>query len=88
LSATGEGFLKVNGCLDVKLVDILITIEVTDDRGDSWIFYSVTDQGGCFHFHSGDKRFRFDKGTYTVQVFVTAGGDAAEAESDPIKVEI
>ncbi len=84
----GEGILKVDGCLDVKLVDIPITIEVTDEKGNSWLFYSVTDDSGCFHFDSADKQFLFHKGTYTMQVFVTAGGKAAETESDPIKVEI
>jgi hypothetical protein len=48
----------------------------------------VTDNKGCFHFDSGDEHFRLNKGTYTVQVFVTAGGDAAEAESDLLKFEI
>jgi hypothetical protein len=83
-----DGILKVDGCIDIKLVDIPITIEVIDEKGNSWLFYSVTDDNGCFHFNSDKQHFRFYKGTYTVQVFVTAGGDAAEAESDVLKFEV
>jgi hypothetical protein len=31
---------------------------------------------------------RFERGTYNVQVFVTAGGKAAESESDLKKLEM
>ncbi|MFB6367349.1 hypothetical protein ACFCP7_25530 [Paenibacillus elgii] len=83
-----ERELYVSGCLDIPLANVPITIEATNEKGNSWVFYSVTDVKGCFQFKSADQRFRFEKGIYFVQVFVTAGGDAAETESDSLKVEV
>lgn len=63
--------------------NIPITIEVTDE-----ILNSVTDTSGSFVYDPTKQNLRFDKCIYSVQVFVTAGGNAAEGESNTIKAEL
>jgi hypothetical protein len=48
-----------------------------------------TDTTGCFDLQKGHAgSVVLPKGTYTVQVFVTAGGEAAQTECDPVTIEI
>jgi hypothetical protein len=81
--------LLLNGCLTPKLAGVPITIEVTDAAGHSDHIYVATRKDGCFDV--GDAvggAPRLPPGTFTVQVFVTAGGDAAETECKPVTVHV
>jgi hypothetical protein len=83
----GGDRIFVNGCLTPPLADVPITVEVTDSNGGLRYLYTITDQRGCFDVSRGeDARFLPDK--YVVQVFVAAGGEAAETVSDAKLVEV
>jgi hypothetical protein len=84
----GAGLIYVYGHLNPPLANIPITIEVTDEKGNSWLLYSVTNAHGSFTYNPTNQNLRFQKGFYNVQVFVTAGGNAAEGESGIAKVEM
>jgi hypothetical protein len=85
---TGGGFIYVGGRLDPPLANIPITIELIDEEGNSWFLYSQTGHNGHFDYNSASNQLQFHTGFYSIQVFVTSGGKAAEAESDPLKIEI
>jgi hypothetical protein len=81
--------LLVNGCLKPPLGGVPITIEVTDAAGKSDHIYLATRKDGCFYVDDAvGGAPRLPAGTYTVQVFVTAGGDAAETECEPVTVRV
>jgi hypothetical protein len=87
-----ESRLIVRGCIAPPLVGIPITVEITDAHGERRHVVTTTDERGCFELQPGrgDGRDQttLPPGTYTVQVFVTAGGEAAETECDPVQVRI
>jgi hypothetical protein len=82
----GDGVL-VAGCLKPPLSDVPITIEVTDANGKPTYLYTSTDRRGCFDVSKREEA-RLGPGRYEVQVFVTAGGDAAETAAEPTRIEI
>jgi hypothetical protein len=49
--------------------------------------YTTTDGRGCFDV-SKLKEAQLLPGKYQVQIFVTAGGDAAETETTPMVIEV
>jgi hypothetical protein len=77
----------VSGCLTPPLPDVPITIAITDARGLPSYLYATTDGRGCFDV-SQHKEAQLPPGRYDVQVFVTAGGDAAETEAEPRRIEV
>jgi hypothetical protein len=77
----------IRGCLDPPLEDVPITAEVVDEKDRRMYIYGRTDKRGCFDL-AKDEKARLLNGRYLVQVFVTAGGDAAETESDPREIEV
>ena len=77
----------INGCLNPPVAGVPITVEITDERGELIYLYGMTDQRGCFDL-SKHEEARLAAGRYDVQVFVTAGGDAAESESQVKSVEV
>ncbi len=77
----------INGCIKPPVAGVPITVEITDERGKPIHLYAVTDKRGCFDLGK-DQRARLPEGLYDVQVFTTAGGDAAETESEVRKVEL
>ena len=86
ISAPSSGMpLLITGCLEPPLADVPITIEVTDPQGKTHLLHTRTDGQGCFRTYRVLGREPYipqQNGNYKVQVFVTAGGDAAEAESE------
>jgi hypothetical protein len=81
--------LLLNGCLTPPLAGVPITIEVTDAAGQSDHIYLATRKDGCFNVDDAvGGAPRLPAGTYTVQVFVTAGGDAAETECEAVTVRV
>ena len=81
----GGGTLYLGGCLTPPLSGVPITAEVTDEHGNSWLLYAVTNSQGCFDIFSDAEGILFKEGVYVIQVFVTAGGKAAQTESEPRK---
>jgi hypothetical protein len=77
----------VTGCLNPPLSDVPITIEITDAGGAQTLLYTSTDRRGCFDA-SKHEEARLAPGRYDVQVFVTAGGDAAETAAEPTRIEV
>lgn len=77
----------VTGCLSPPLPDVPITIEVTNARGDQTLLYTNTDGRGCFDVSKREEA-RLAPGRYDVQVFVTAGGDAAETAGESMRIEV
>jgi uncharacterized protein YfaS (alpha-2-macroglobulin family) len=71
----------IRGCLAPPVEGVPITVEVTDEHGKPTYLYAVTDERGCFDL-SKDPEARLAVGRYDVQVFTTAGGDAAETASE------
>jgi hypothetical protein len=83
--------LQVEGCLEPALENVPITIEITSEDRIPRYIYLQTDKNGCFTLRSnseGRDETWLEKGTYTIQVFVTAGGDAAEIECEPVQVHV
>jgi hypothetical protein len=81
--------LVLNGCLTPPLAGVPITIEITDLAGRIGHIHLATREDGCFDI--GDAiggAPRLPAGTFTVQVFVTAGGDAAETDCEPVTVRV
>ena len=85
ISSDGKTLI-VRGCLIPPVTGVPITIEVTDDRGHTTLYHTVTDSQGCYDLT--DQKPVLPAGKYTVQVFVTAGGDAAETQAKPMIVSI
>ena len=54
---------------------------MTDPTGRSVLLHGKTDKRGCFTI-STENRAHLEPGEHGVQVFVTAGGQAAESESE------
>ena len=81
--------LFVSGCLRPPLQRVPITVEITDGKGRRQYVMLSTDATGCFDLQKGHAgSVVLPKGTYTIQVFVTAGGEAAQTECDPVTIEI
>jgi hypothetical protein len=81
--------LLVNGCLSPPLDHVPITIEITDSTGRREHIVLATDKNGCYdtrQMAGGAPSLK--PGTYTIQVFVTAGGEAAETECPPVTVHV
>lgn len=82
---TDGGYFTIRGCLKPAIADTPITVEITDSNGERQYLYSTTDGKGCFSINNYSKQNKQDggltKGDYKLQVFVTAGGEAAENES-------
>ena len=87
-----ENQLIVRGCIEPGLAGIPITVEVTDARGRRRYVMLTTDESGCFDLgpEGGEAHGRatLSPGIYTVQVFITAGGEAAETQCDPVEIEV
>ena len=77
----------ITGCLKPAVADVPITAEITDEGGKWMYLYAATDQRGCFD-KSKHEVARLPPGRYVVQIFVTAGGDAAEIASEARPVEV
>jgi hypothetical protein len=77
----------ISGCLKPAIADVPITVEITDERDMRMYLYTATDQRGCFDL-SQHREARLPPGEYVVQIFVTAGGDAAETASETRPVEV
>ena len=75
------------GVVCVGVADVPITIELTDERGRSTLVHLLTSGGGCADLGQA-RDLGLEPGEYTVQAFVTAGGAAAETESEPRVVHI
>ena len=84
---TGSEQIFLSGCLRPGLAGVPVTVEITDARGKPRHLHAVTDQRGCFDL-SKDENTRLPTGEFTVQVFTTAGSEAAEIESEPRKVVV
>jgi len=85
------GELIVRGCIKPPLAGVPITIEIVDANGARRYLHLATDESGCFTLSpmpEGRGGVRLGRGTYTVQVFVTAGGEAAETECEPVQVHV
>ncbi|WP_431955170.1 IPT/TIG domain-containing protein [Nocardia lijiangensis] len=81
--------LTARGCLDPPLAGVPITVEVVDSSGRSRCILLTTDANGCFDLADAEPRkVRLLPGKHRVQVFVTAGGDAAETSCEPVDVEV
>lgn len=80
------------GCLKPALASVPITVEVTDEHGNVSYLYLTTDEHGCFNFAELQQRqegaLNLPPGKYTVQVFVTAGGEAAQTQFEPVHLEV
>ena len=76
----------MRGCLTPPLAAVPITVEVTDEGGRSRLFHTVTDADGCYDLKR--ERVQLPPGKHRVQVFVTAGGDAAESVTSSVTVTI
>lgn len=74
-------------CLSPALADVPITIELTDRLGQPTIVHFVTGANGCADLDPA-RDLGLSDGDYTVQAFVTAGGGAAETETEPRSVRI
>jgi hypothetical protein len=79
-----DGTLYVSGCIEPAVEGVPITIEVTDKDGRTELYFAETNADGCYDLR--EQKVGLEPGEHTVQVFVTAGGDAAETESEPIKI--
>jgi hypothetical protein len=79
-----EGELYVAGYLDPPLANVPITVEVVGPTGEDEQFFLTTGADGCYDLNQlpGGSPQLGGRGTYSVQVFVTAGGEAAETETD------
>ncbi|MGH3453907.1 MAG: IPT/TIG domain-containing protein [Nocardioidaceae bacterium] len=77
----------VQGCLRPPVRNVPITVEITDEDGKTTYLYSITDERGCFDL-SKDEQARLAPGRYELQVFTTAGGDAAEASSEALRIDV
>jgi hypothetical protein len=64
----GGGLICVYGSLDPEPANVPITIEIKDEKGNSWLLYSVTNANGNFMYDPTNQNLSFDKGTYSVQV--------------------
>jgi hypothetical protein len=74
------------GCLEPPLAGVPVTVEVIDEHGSSELYHGSTDANGCYSIE--DQKALVEPGVYTVQVFVTAGGGAAESECEATKVAV
>lgn len=75
------------GCLSPSFPGVPITVEITSRKGERILGYLMTDASGCFDLiNLSDLKLR--PGEYAVQVFVVAGTDAAETETEPRVIEI
>ncbi|MCJ7797299.1 MAG: hypothetical protein MUQ56_11135, partial [Thermoleophilia bacterium] len=83
--------LQVRGCIVPPLAGVPITLEIVDTAGVRRYLHLATDESGCFAVRPNQEargKTWLGKGTYTVQVFVTAGGEAAETECEPVQVQV
>ena len=79
IAASQRGGLT--GIVCVGIPDVPITVEVTNSAGESTLVHLMTGANGCADL-SQASQLGLAPGTYIVQAFVTAGGPAAETESD------
>lgn len=85
VASPAGGPLVVSGCLRPPLADVPITVEVTDPGGNVRLLHTQTDGQGCFRTDRVRRRAPYvpqSDGDYQIQIFVTAGGEAAETESE------
>jgi len=78
----GGGAIIVWGTISPPVQAVPVVVEITDERGQSLLLYTNSDTAGHFNVNSVQLRPRMELGKYSVQAFATAGGPAAEAESD------
>jgi hypothetical protein len=86
---TDGGYFTVKACLKPAIAGTPITLEITDSHGRRQYLYTKTDAKGCFsidNYNKQNKENGLQRGRYKLQVFVTAGGDAAETESEVFDV--
>ncbi|HEY9218107.1 MAG TPA: hypothetical protein VIO94_08660, partial [Phenylobacterium sp.] len=74
--------IYVGGHLTPAVANVPIVIEITDETGDVVRLYATTNAGGTFGANTGDAQIKLRPGKYRLQGFVTAGGNAGEAESN------
>ncbi len=77
----------ITGCVKPPVAGVPITVEITNERGERIYLYAKTDGRGCFDL-SKHEEGRLPGGRYSVQTFVTAGGDAAEVASEPKSITV
>jgi hypothetical protein len=80
--------LVVTGCLRPPLVGVPITIEVVDEKGGRHYFYTTSNADGCYELTQDGHLVQLPPGSYTVQVFITAGGGAAETACEAVNVQV
>lgn len=72
------GTIRVIGVLDPKLPNVIIAIEITDEKGNAHLFHVRTNATGQFELQTG----KWPSGRYLAQLFVAGGADAAEVTSE------
>jgi hypothetical protein len=85
VTGNARGGINGGGCLAPRLPNVPITVEVTDRNGQSVLVHALTNARGCITLQAD---LGLPPGDYQVQAFVTAGGAAAETETEPRIVRI
>ena len=85
ISGNARGGIVGRGWLIPPLANVPITVEVTHRKGDRSLVHALTDAQGAVTLQAD---LGLAPGDYQVQAFVTAGGAAAETQTDPRVVEI
>jgi hypothetical protein len=78
----GGGAIITWGEIAPPAQGVPVAIEITDERGQPLLLYTTSNAGGRFNANTVQVHQRVDPGKYSVQAFATAGGPAAEAESN------
>jgi hypothetical protein len=84
----GDGAVSVWGRIDPPLANVPITIEVTAPSGKAVLGFAITNAGGEFSTAVPSNKGKLGPDKYSVQAFITAGADAAEAESNIVLVTV
>ena len=84
----GGGAVITWGNLTPSVPGVPVAIEIVDERGKALLLYATSDTAGHFNANTVDARQRMEPGKYSVQAFASAGGPAAEAESNIVLVQL
>ena len=76
------------GAISPALQGVPVVVEITDEKGQTFLLYTDSDAAGHFSANTVQLQRRMELGKYSVQAFATAGGPAAEAQSDVIVVVV
>jgi hypothetical protein len=84
----GGGVISVWGRIDPPLAGVPITVEVTAPSGKAVLGFATTNGSGEFRTTVPSGKVKLSPDKYSVQAFITAGADAAEADSNIVVVTV